>query len=37
VTISEYGWLDVLQNDAYLKSNSFGGVTGCRRQKKRPL
>jgi hypothetical protein len=29
VTISEYGWIDVLQNDAYLKPNSFGGVTGC--------
>jgi hypothetical protein len=29
VTISEYGWIDAIQNDAYLKSNSFGGVTGC--------
>jgi hypothetical protein len=29
VTISEYGWIDALQKDSYLKSNSFGGVTGC--------
>lgn len=29
VTISEYGWIDVIQNDAYLKVNSFSGVTGC--------
>ncbi|GAB1718042.1 MAG: hypothetical protein NTAFB05_30840 [Nitrobacter sp.] len=29
VTISEYGWIDVIRNDAYLKVNSFGGVTGC--------
>jgi hypothetical protein len=29
VTISTYGWIDVIQNDAYLKPKGFSGVTGC--------
>jgi hypothetical protein len=29
VTISDYGWIDVVQNDAYLKATGFSGVTGC--------
>jgi hypothetical protein len=29
VTISNYGWIDVIQNDAYLKPKGFSGVTGC--------
>ena len=29
VTISDYAWIDVIQNDAYLKPKGFSGVTGC--------
>jgi hypothetical protein len=29
VTISDYGWIDVVQNGAYLKATGFSGVTGC--------
>jgi hypothetical protein len=29
VTISDYAWIDVVQNDAYLKPKGFSGVTGC--------
>jgi hypothetical protein len=29
VTISDYGWIDAVQNDAYLKATGFSGVTGC--------
>jgi hypothetical protein len=29
VTISDYGWIDVIQNDTYLRPRGFSGVTGC--------
>jgi hypothetical protein len=29
VTMSDYAWIDVVQNDAYLKPKAFSGVTGC--------
>jgi hypothetical protein len=29
VTVSDYAWIDVVQNDAYLKPKGFSGVTGC--------
>ena len=29
VTISDYAWIDAIQNDAYLKPKGFSGVTGC--------
>ena len=29
VTISDYAWIDVIQNDGYLKPKGFSGVTGC--------
>ncbi|MBS0531579.1 MAG: hypothetical protein JSS22_19650 [Proteobacteria bacterium] len=29
VTISDYAWIDAIQNDSYLKPKGFSGVTGC--------
>jgi hypothetical protein len=29
VTLSNYAWIDAIQNDAYLKPKGFSGVTGC--------
>ena len=29
VTVSDYAWIDLVQNDAYLKPKGFSGVTGC--------
>jgi hypothetical protein len=29
VTLSDYAWIDAIQNDAYLKPKGFSGVTGC--------
>lgn len=28
-TISDYAWIDAIQNAAYLKPKGFSGVTGC--------
>lgn len=29
VTISDYAWIDVIQNGIYIKPKAFSGVTGC--------
>jgi hypothetical protein len=29
VTISDYAWIDVVQNGIYIKPKGFSGVTGC--------
>ena len=29
VTLSDEAWIDVIQNDAFVKSGPFSGATGC--------